>query len=120
MRRYLSPALSVLPGGFEMKRLTVHIGLVFAAGLGLMLALLWLLSSPPTGLAVVYAAELHVCPSGCPYAAVQAAVDAASTGDVIKVAAGTYTGVTVRPRSNCDKSQGFKLFVHHVATVLDS
>ena len=42
------------------------------------------------------AAELHVCPSGCAYSTVQAAVDAASPGDVIKVAAGTYTGVESR------------------------
>ncbi|HOU11556.1 MAG TPA: ABC transporter substrate-binding protein [Anaerolineae bacterium] len=40
--------------------------------------------------------ELRVCLSGCPYASVQAAVDAASDGDVIKVAAGTYTGVSAR------------------------
>jgi uncharacterized repeat protein (TIGR01451 family) len=42
------------------------------------------------------AAELHVCPSGCAYASVQAAVDAAQEGDVIKVAAGVYTGVESR------------------------
>jgi hypothetical protein len=41
-------------------------------------------------------AELHVCPSGCPYATVQSAVDAANDGDVIKIAAGTYTGVSAR------------------------
>jgi len=40
--------------------------------------------------------ELHVCSSGCAYTSVQAAVDAASDGDVIKVASGTYTGVSAR------------------------
>jgi hypothetical protein len=42
------------------------------------------------------ASELHVCASGCPYSAIQAAVDAAANGDVIKIAAGTYTGVSAR------------------------
>jgi uncharacterized repeat protein (TIGR01451 family) len=42
------------------------------------------------------ASELHVCPSGCAYASVQAAVDAAHESDVIKVAAGVYTGVQAR------------------------
>lgn len=42
------------------------------------------------------AAELTVCPPGpptCVYTSVQAAVDAAADGDVIRVAMGTYTGV---------------------------
>jgi uncharacterized repeat protein (TIGR01451 family) len=42
-------------------------------------------------------AELHVCPSGCAYDDVQDAVDAATDGDVIKVAAGTYDEVSARP-----------------------
>jgi hypothetical protein len=41
-------------------------------------------------------AELHVCPAGCPYTSVQAAVDAAAPGSVLKVAAGTYTDLHVR------------------------
>ena len=35
--------------------------------------------------------ELHVCSSECTYASIQAAVDAAQNGDVIKVAQGIYT-----------------------------
>ncbi len=41
------------------------------------------------------AAELRVC-ADCLYTNVQAAVDAASGGDVIKIAAGAYTGVQAR------------------------
>jgi hypothetical protein len=41
-------------------------------------------------------AELQVCPAGCPYTSVQAAVDAAAPGSVLKVAAGTYTDLHAR------------------------
>lgn len=60
--------------------------------------LLWLLMS------VAYAAQsnsLTVCPAGppdCNYAIIQDAVDAASDGDVIKIATGIYTDVHARPR----------------------
>jgi hypothetical protein len=43
--------------------------------------------------------ELHVCPAGpptCDYASIQAAVDAAGTADMIKVAAGSYTDIHFR------------------------
>jgi uncharacterized repeat protein (TIGR01451 family) len=67
------------------------------AASAILLALLWLLSDTPATAAP--AAELHVCPGGpptCDYATVQAAVDAANPGDVIKVATGVYTGVQAR------------------------
>ncbi len=38
-------------------------------------------------------AERHVCPSGCAYSSVQAAINAAAPNDVIKVASGVYTDV---------------------------
>jgi parallel beta-helix repeat protein len=83
-----------------------------ALGLSLTIALLWVLGTQNTSaVAAKYALvpdtpadELHVCPSGppdCPYTSIQDAVDAA-TGffPTIKVAAGTYTGVHVRPRDD--------------------
>jgi parallel beta-helix repeat protein len=84
--------------------------ITFALGLSLALGLLFMApdqSSPVEAAPRVedaeafsaHAAELHVCPSGpptCDYASVQAAVDAAGEGDVIKVAAGTYTDIHVR------------------------
>lgn len=76
-------------------------------GLGLTLALLRILGSqslsavaaPSAGHVEAPnapAAELHVCPSGCAYSSVQAAVDAAGDGDVIKVATGDYTDIHAR------------------------
>ncbi|MGA6970861.1 MAG: right-handed parallel beta-helix repeat-containing protein [Candidatus Binatus sp.] len=37
------------------------------------------------------AGKLSVCASGCPYSSIQAAIDAAKTGDTITIAPGTYT-----------------------------
>ena len=67
-----------------------------AVGAGVSIALLWALSIHPAPILAAPASELHVCLSGCPYASVQAAVDAASDDDVIKVAAGIYMGVSAR------------------------
>jgi len=79
--------------------------LALALGVGLTVALLCLLDSPSTLIAAasnprpqqMEGSVITVCLSGsCDYSTVQAAVDAASDGDVIKVAAGTYTGVSAR------------------------
>ena len=89
-----------------MKNRIRKTGLLFSLGLGssLALALLWLLggglsaSSAPAG-------ELHVCPAGCTYATIQAAVDAADPGDIIKVAQGTYNDINIR--------EGYSQIVYH-------
>ena len=81
---------------------TIRLFVTPALGLGLTVALLWALGvwNPSAAAATQVgrvkgphtpSAELHVCPSGCAYSSVQAAVDAAGVGDTIKVAAGTYT-----------------------------
>lgn len=58
---------------------------------GLALVFIWLLAIQHDSAS---AATLTVCPtagSGCQYTSIQAAVDAASDGDVIKIATGTYS-----------------------------
>lgn len=58
-----------------------HWGVGFLLGLGLLLPA-----------ARVSAAAIDVCPSGCAYSSIQAAIDAAQPGDTLNIAAGTYTG----------------------------
>lgn len=72
-----------------MKR-TLIARIVLALGLGLTLVAVCLSLNPGPALSQPQANELHVCPVGCPYSSVQAAVDAANEGDIIKVAMGYY------------------------------
>jgi len=72
-------------------------------GLGLAFGLLGLLNGLVVGLPPARAASHTVCPAGppiCGYKTIQAAVDDASDGDVIKVATGIYTDVHARPRDD--------------------
>jgi hypothetical protein len=78
------------------RRVLLTAGSLLAATITL-LTLMWLLDG--VSVTAAPAAELHVCPGGpptCDYATVQAAVDAANPGDVIKVATGVYSGVQAR------------------------
>jgi hypothetical protein len=75
-----------------MKCFAIKICLALALGLGLILTLLGGMHNLGVRLPVARAAEHTVCsvgPPTCTFTSVQAAVDAAGDGDVIKVATGT-------------------------------
>ncbi|MEE8392627.1 MAG: right-handed parallel beta-helix repeat-containing protein, partial [Anaerolineae bacterium] len=69
---------------------------------GLTLSLSWILGNQRTTVVGAPAApntptaELQVCPSDCMYSSIQAAVDAAVPGDIIKVASDIYTDIHAR------------------------
>jgi hypothetical protein len=80
-----------------MKHKGLLLGLVSFSTIVMVAVVLNLLDGVPAAAQqATSSAELFVCPSGCPYTTLQAAVDAAQPGSVIKVAAAVYTGVTSR------------------------
>jgi hypothetical protein len=92
-----------------MQRATANVAIALSLGLGLALVCLWVLvggaslvqAQGPDGYSVYHVAPACAgVPDPC-YTSVQAAVDAADDpDDVIKVAAGIYTGVNVRSRND--------------------
>jgi hypothetical protein len=82
-----------------MKKRLLHCASAALAGLALAVLLLWMGAEIPARAdpGTRYVAPGGNCGAASPcHATVQAAVDAASAGDVIKVAQGTYTDVHVR------------------------
>lgn len=77
------------PHHYRKLALEVTISVVLATSALLLLNFALATHAAPTS-------ELRVCPSGCPYTSLQAAVDAASDGDLIKVAAGSYSDLHQR------------------------
>ena len=78
-----------------MRNKSYIVALTVILSFGLTLA--WVFGAQTSGgVAASPNAELHVCPSGCQYDNVQEAVDAASEGDIIKIAEGIYTGISAR------------------------
>ena len=58
-----------------------------------LLALTLVLAALGLAPTATYAATLAVCPSGCTYTGIQAAIDAAASGDTITIGAGSYTAL---------------------------
>ena len=85
-----------------MKRIAINLGLILSLGLGLTLALVWLLSARPP-IARAAGPLLYVAPNGSdttdctdftqPCLTIQYAVDQADAGAEIRMATGVYTGV---------------------------
>jgi fibronectin-binding autotransporter adhesin len=79
----------------KFKRLS-SIGMVISLGFGFVMSLLGLLRVTAEAAQAAPSGELRVCTNGCMYTSLQAAVDAANPGDMIKVAEGTYTDIHLR------------------------
>jgi parallel beta-helix repeat protein len=86
------------------RRRTILLSVALLGGMVLALTLALLMNRASVVLAApgtLYVAPGGNCNGASPcYATIQAAVDAANDEDVIKVAAGTYTGINVRPRDD--------------------
>jgi parallel beta-helix repeat protein len=83
----------------QLGRLT-DVYIVLILGVGLTSVLLSLLGHASAMPPVAQVASYTVCSNGCNFSTIQAAVDAARDGDVIKVAEGIYTDVHTKPRND--------------------
>src|SRR5205085_2868350 len=81
MSRHVHPALP------RASAPLVHLGRMAAL---VALCLVIVQAPTPDAMAAAHAATLSVCPSGCAYAHIQDAINAASSGDTISIGAGTY------------------------------
>src|SRR5437016_1039898 len=73
-------------------------------------ALWWVLASAFLAASVdgLWAATLDVCPSGCAYTSIQAAIDAALPNTTIRVVRGSYAGpFTIAGRSRITLEGGY-------------
>jgi hypothetical protein len=78
----------------------INVYIVLILGVGLALFLLWALGCANAAPPAAQAASYTVCSAGCDFSTIQAAVDAARDGDVIKVAEGIYADVHAKPRND--------------------
>jgi parallel beta-helix repeat protein len=72
------------------------------------------------GTSATYAATHTVCPSGCDYTTIQAAINASHNGDVINIHAGTFHEHSLNPHGKAITIQGTRDSDGALATTIDA